>query len=173
MSHSKVKLHPVQLESGLIGILLTKGQMAVVDPIDADLSSVNWQAHRQGYATRSLWNGVKYAGTELMHRVIYERILGRPLSIGEEIDHINGDVHDNRRCNLRLTSRLGNNQNARRRSDNKTGYKGVTIRKDKFRAKIKVDGKQLHLGTFSTVEEAYHAYCEAAKRYHGEFANFG
>lgn len=173
MSHSKTKLHPIPLNGGLVGILLTKGQMAIVDSADTELSQLNWQAHRQGYATRSVWSGARYIGTQMMHRVIMERVLGRPLEKGEEVDHINGDVHDNRRCNLRLTNSLGNNRNARRRRDNKTGYKGVTTHKDRFRAKIKVGEQQIHLGYFSTAKEAYQAYCEAAKKYHGEYANLG
>lgn len=36
------------------------------------------------------------------HRVIMERVIGRPLSRQEVVDHINGVRHDNRRENLRV-----------------------------------------------------------------------
>ena len=39
-------------------------------------------------------------------------------------------------------------------------------------AQIGVFGKNIHLGYFGTPEEAYRAYCEAAKKHFGEFAHF-
>jgi hypothetical protein len=35
---------------------------------------------------------------------------------------------------------------------------------------IQKDKRSLHLGSFLTKEEAYAAYCAAAKELHGEFA---
>lgn len=35
------------------------------------------------------------------------------------------------------------------------------------------EGKKIHLGLFESPSEAHLAYCEAAKKLHGEFANFG
>jgi hypothetical protein len=58
------------------------------------------------------------------------------------------------------------------RSDTTTGYKGVSFieRLGKYRAYIRSEGKQIHLGTFSSAEEAAQVYDTAAKSIFGEFA---
>ena len=42
--------------------------------------------------------------------------------------------------------------------NNTSGYKGVNLHKETWRARITVDYKEIHLGTFSTPEEAAEAY---------------
>ncbi|MEF3301914.1 HNH endonuclease [Paenibacillus sp. GYB003] len=82
------------------------------------------------------------------------------------VDHLSGDTLDNRNENLRICTRQANNQNANIRKDNKTGWKGVTIKNGKFVASIRVNKKKKHLGTFSTLQEAVAAYWEASWVYH-------
>ena len=54
---------------------------------------------------------------------------------------------------------------------NKSGYKGVRKEKNgKFMARITVDGKSIHLGTFATADKAAEAYDSAALTHFGEFA---
>ena len=79
----------------------------------------------------------------------------------EQIDHINGDKADNRICNLREVT---TQQNTWNRKD----VKGYTYRKDrnKFVARIIVDGKRIGLGHYETEDEAYEAYLAAKKVYH-------
>jgi hypothetical protein len=59
--------------------------------------------------------------------------------------------------------------------DNQFGLKGIKRSKHgkKWQARIQVDKKTIHLGAFSTPEEAHQAYCDAAFKYFGEFANPG
>lgn len=86
-----------------------------------------------------------------------------------EVDHINGSRYDNRIENLRDVTRSLNQQNqTRAQSGNKTGALGVSKAdaKDRFRARIFTNGKQHHLGTFKTVEEASHAYVTAKRQLH-------
>src|ERR1043165_3940616 len=100
-------------------------------------------------------------------------MIGRPLEKHELVDHIDGNGLNNRRSNLRLATYAQSSMNRGRNIKNSSGYKGVDLKDGKWRAEIQVSRKKVYLGRFSTPEEAYAAYCEAAKKYHGEFANFG
>lgn len=51
-----------------------------------------------------------------------------------------------------------------------TGHAGVRIEKDKFRAYIKVNYKQVGLGLYTTADKASSAYSKARQKYFGEFA---
>ena len=85
------------------------------------------------------------------------------------MDHINGNNRDNRRVNLRITTPNGNAKN--NVSKNKYGVNG--IRKtphSKYQARITVDYKYIHIGTFETLDEAIFARKQAEKKYFGEYA---
>jgi hypothetical protein len=87
------------------------------------------------------------------------------------VDHINLDASDNRWCNLRDASSSENLHNMRAKNG-RVGLKGVVFDPytGRYRARIKVHYKNLHLGRFDTAEEAHAAYVAAAKMYYGEFA---
>lgn len=83
------------------------------------------------------------------------------------IDHINGNCADDRFANLRSVSLNVNAQNQRRAHvSNKVGLLGVTSCRNKFRASINVNGKKVHLGSFSTPEEAHARYVAAKREFH-------
>ena len=86
----------------------------------------------------------------------------------KNLDHINGDPSDNRICNLRLVNQSQNMQNIEKFKTNTSGYKGVTWRKDtkKWTAQIWKNSKRFGLGCYETAEDAYAAYCQAAKEMH-------
>ena len=75
---------------------------------------------------------------------------------GLEVDHINHVRDDNRLSNLRFVTRTVNQRNRSRNSNNTTGVMGVYYHKGarKYMASIRVDGVQIHLGYFSTLEGA-------------------
>jgi len=58
------------------------------------------------------------------------------------------------------------------RKNNTSGFKGVSFNTQvgRYKAAIVKKKKYYHLGFFDTPEEAYKAYCKAAKKLHGEFA---
>jgi hypothetical protein len=84
----------------------------------------------------------------------------------EEIDHVNLVKDDNRFCNLREATRLGNVVNIPPRQRPTALPRGVSIaRNGKFVAQI----AGLHLGTFATPDEAGQVYNIAATDLYGEF----
>lgn len=86
----------------------------------------------------------------------------------EVIDHINGNPTDNRIENLRNTSRLVNAQNHRKRKTKNSGMPvGVRmLRNGMYQARATVNKKCHSLGTYSTKEEAHHAYVRFADKHH-------
>jgi hypothetical protein len=119
----------------------------------------NWHAHR-------LEGKGKNKKTIYMHRVI----VNAPPN--KDVDHRDGNGLNNQDENLRICTDSQNLANSKRRSDNTTGYKGVFLKKgkNKFRARITVNGKRINLGCFFTAAEANMVYQNAAQKYFGEFA---
>lgn len=73
-----------------------------------------------------------------------------------QIDHINGNRQDNRIENLRDVPALVNNKNAKKHKHNTSGIMGVGWHKKsgKWRAYIKVAGRQIELGLSGCFFEA-------------------
>ena len=102
------------------------------------------------------------------HRLAWFYVYGVwPMAL---LDHINCDPADNRIVNLREANMSENKRNSGPHKDNKSGYKGVSSKGNRWRAEIWIEGNRIRLGTFTTPEEAYSAYCSAAKKHHGKFA---
>lgn len=82
----------------------------------------------------------------------------------EDVDHINHHKYDNRKFNLRNTTR---SQNARNRTalgicrHKKTG---------RYEAYITVDYKRIYLGIYDNLEDAIAARKEAEEKYFGEYS---
>lgn len=87
------------------------------------------------------------------------------------VDHINGDIFDNRRCNLRVCTRGENAMNRRRPRTSGGRFKGINrLPNGKWQAKATLRGRQLYLGCFESDEDAARAYDAKARELFGEFA---
>lgn len=171
---------PIQLPLPLdetTTFLSSKGKVGVISVCDADLLDHKWSALNPTahifYAFRMSMKD-RYSTSLLMHRVIMERVLNRKLKPGEEVDHIDGNGMNNARSNLRVVTSSQNKMNTRLRSNNTSGYKGVTWHKasNAWRAQIRVNGKYIRLGLFKDAEDASDAYKKAALKHFGEYARF-
>lgn len=85
----------------------------------------------------------------------------------KQIDHINGIKDDNRIENLRDVCQTVNMYNkTKAHSHNKsTGVLGVTRSGNKFYPRLRVKDKLIHLGTFTSLEEAQKTYLEFKSLY--------
>ena len=86
------------------------------------------------------------------------------------VDHIDGNVLNAQRCNLRMVTNQQNQMN-RKHITGSSKYKGVHWFRNKWKAAIKTNTKTMYLGSFHVEEEAALAYNEAAIKYFGEFAH--
>jgi len=122
-----------------------------------------WQCSKGGYATRT---DNKTKTCIYMHKVVMQT------PDGMECDHKHGNGLDNRKSQLRNCTHAQNSKNRKLNSDNTTGYKGVYWKKDRNRwiARIMVDGKDICLGYFKDIQEAVEARKIAESKYHGEFS---
>tara|TARA_R110002020_G_scaffold128969_1_gene288990 strand:+ start:906 stop:1403 length:498 start_codon:yes stop_codon:yes gene_type:complete len=96
----------------------------------------------------------------LLHRLLAHHYLECPDKSLKFIDHINGNILDNRLINLRYINSSGNSRNKRLKNPTKTGFTGVYISgKKKFISMIRDEsGNKKYLGTFNTAEEASDKY---------------
>ena len=89
----------------------------------------------------------------------------------EIVDHINGDVTDNRIENLRAANKSQNQWNRKNNIKSASGRRGVVIKGKKYYAVCKVNNKRYHLGAFDTLEEAEKEVMSFREEHHKEFAN--
>lgn len=101
---------------------------------------------------------------------IHRLIMNAPK--GFEVDHINRDRMNNCRNNLRICTHQQNQCNQPLQSNNTSGVTGVRFyaARNKYVARIKYFGKDIHLGYYEIKTEAIQARDTGAKLLFGEFA---
>ena len=158
------------VDGDTVRVPLTQDKVAIVDTEDLTfVSGRAWVAVRYGGRWYAKTNVCCNSGT--WTAVYLHRVLMRDLG-GRQVDHINGDGLDNRRCNLRSVSSAENKYNAGKRKDNSSGYKGVSCRAGgkRWRAQIQHCGRTHWLGVYDNKIDAARAYNAAALQMFGAFA---
>lgn len=152
----------------VIKLELKEGIYTIIDDDDYEkVSQHRWHVTRHSntkrYIIQMYLNGERFT--------LWSFIYGN--TNGLEIDHINRNIFDNRKCNLRTCSRVDNIRNREKLITNTSGYKGVTYHKHSkcWVAQIHKNGKQIVVGRSKNDPiAAAIAYDNAAREIHGKFA---
>ena len=157
---------PVELEH-----LLPDGSITRLSSEDADLLAHRWWLDTNGYVA-----GRPNGTFTYLHRVVLERALCRQLDAGEVTDHINGIRSDNRRSNLRPANASQSMMNRAKQEGTSSRYIGVSYvtneqkRIKRWKAYIRVNGRQITVGYFHGQKDAARARDAAAIQHYGAYA---
>ena len=153
---------------------LTSGREVLFSAEDVQLIAAHkWWEH----VSKHTGNSYAYTTTSYVcpvlkvkrRRKIYmhRRITNCPA--GYSVDHANRRTLDNRRPNLRITT--GTFQNANKELQRSlSGFRGVTMHRGGWRARITFQGDDIHIGVYRTRMEAAQAYDIRAAQLFGPFA---
>lgn len=107
-----------------------------------------------------------------VHVKVWLDIIQSPLLQGYHIDHINGDLHDNRPENLRYIPHRANLLNSKKPLNNTSGLKGLSWDsvRNCWRGSVKL-GKQRSIRSRDLLEVAAWIH-RTRKELHGEYARY-
>jgi hypothetical protein len=130
-----------------------------------EVKDYKWRVNRAGYVISNESHRKEGPRYIYLSRVI----MNAPSDL--EVDHIWHNKLDNRKSVLRLATPSQNNMNMILRKDNTTGFKGVGFlkKKNKYRARIMINRKEIGLGWFDKIEDAIEARKRAELIYHKEY----
>ncbi|MDB5298304.1 MAG: Fis family transcriptional regulator [Phycisphaerales bacterium] len=149
---------------------LHNGQTAVIDAADADrVSGTTWvlsqaSSGKKPYVCASLRRGQE----PLALARLVAGVTDPTLQVGyRDDDHTNC-----RRENLVVQTNSERIRRSRKRKLTTSRFKGVSLEKarQRWRASIRIDGRQMTLGRFKDEERAAREYDEAAAHYFGDHA---
>ena len=127
------------------------------------------RVNSNGYYCIDLYNNGERT-TSKIHRLVAQAFLDNH-DDKLCVDHIDRNKLNNHISNLRYATTSQNAMNKSIQSNNTSGIVGVYFCKDrnKWRARIIKEGRQINLGFFETKEEAIEARSQAEETYFKEF----
>ena len=138
------------------------GNVVATYKIDAEdyplVSKYKWRTIK-GYASHG--SSINY-----LHRLVTHA------KDGQQVDHINLDITDNRKCNLRNVTKSQNGMNHVKPTNNTSGTVGVYWNKSKglWEACIIENNNRIYLGSFINKNDAINMRKEAEQKYFGEYS---
>ena len=138
---------------------------------DINLNEIVIPTRQRHYYVYLASDTLKKKKTLLVQRLVATAFLDNPNN-KPLVAHINEDKYDNRKENLRWATRREIGMNKLCHKNTSSIYKGVNWKKSakKFRSRIRMEQRDIHLGYFNDEKEAARKYNEAAIFYYGEFA---
>jgi hypothetical protein len=156
-----IKSNAYNIKNNYAECIMKDGKRFKIDLDDYEkIKKYTWHVNSENYIQTTVNNK-----TIKLHRFIMNP------NNSEYIDHINHDTLDNRKINLRKCSNSENLQNRGTPRNNTSGVKGVIWKKKNqiWEARITCNGKRIHLGCFTDLEEAKKVREKAEIQYFGEF----
>lgn len=162
------------MKTACMKIPLTRNFEALIDKQDFEIvRQYKWHTHESHkgyfYAVTNIRLSCGKRAILKMHRLLlglHDRNV--------KVDHKDGNGLNNKRSNIRICTQGQNVLNTSVQKNNTTGLKGVSFSKKRnvYVARLMFNGEYKLCKQFKTAEEAYKAYCEAARKFHGEFAKY-
>lgn len=154
--------------SGECGIgYLENGVEFIFDKEDYNLIKDKWWTEdKDGYIVCKTNKSVHKIGMIRLQRLVMN------CDNNNKVDHINHNLKDNRKSNLRIVSTSENGMNRTVNINNTSGVTGVHFNKgmNEWVARIQVNGVRIQLGSFPNFEEAVKARKDAEEKYFGEYS---
>lgn len=152
------RVNEIKVEGNIAFIIITdrKGKEVARAMIDAaDVEKIKQFGHR--WCLGNSKGKAPFVETRANGKIVllHRFLLDAPEGI--QVDHINHNTLDNRRCNLRLCTPAQNSQNRKGAyRTSKSGIRGVSWYAPgrKWRATITVNYRQISLGYYDSLEEA-------------------
>ena len=121
-----------------------------------------WTVVVENKGTNSGYCNVRFNSRLVMyHTIVWVLTTGEDIPEEVQLDHINGDRLDNRIENLRLVSVRQNQQNQKVHREGQLAGCYFDKTRRKYLAQIWIGKKHIHLGYYTTEEEAHNIYVRA------------
>lgn len=140
-------------------IPLTQGYKAMID--DEDYERV------MKYRIYAIQGTSTVYGLVSQIRIYLHNFINPPPE-GFTVDHIDRNGLNCQKENLRFATK--SQQVINRKSNNKSGYRGIYLFRNKWRAMIQYQNARHYGGSYKNEIDAAKAYDELAKKLHGDFA---
>ena len=131
---------------------------AIVDDESfVSLNQYKWWINKHGYAVRKKYTKSSgYGKGDHTEKQVLMHVEINNTPRGQITDHVNRNRLDNRKCNLRISSKSQNGLNINTKKNNTSGYTGVHWYKPykMWQAYITINYKRRHLGYFKNIIDA-------------------